>query len=281
MNKIKFKNQAGQWEELAFPKGDKGDKGDQGLPGRDGKDGPPGPQGKQGLPGRDGKDGIPGPQGKQGIPGLNGKDGTNGKDGKQGVRGLTGERGEKGDTGEPGTDGLSAYEIWLSQGYHGTKLDFLSSLKGKEGTVSHHYIMGMRGAKGDSGAAGTGTADNRFFSNRWTNTSRLANPGTDIIGYNTEMNRPELYMKADNIWYYLWQGVVGIIPPTSPSIFSDDFETGWMPTGAVSTLFSDNFETGWTTSGEFGALFSDDFEIGWFIQNLFNQLFLENFEGVW
>lgn len=42
--------------------------------------------------------------------------------------------GKQGDRGDKGPQGLSAYEIWLKQGYRGTEQDFLDSLKGEKGT---------------------------------------------------------------------------------------------------------------------------------------------------
>ena len=62
------------------------------------------------LKGADGKNGV---DGKDGADGLNGKDGINGKDGE---------------------NGLSAYEIALKNGFIGTESEWLSSLKGKDGT---------------------------------------------------------------------------------------------------------------------------------------------------
>lgn len=41
--------------------------------------------------------------------------------------------GKQGDRGDVGPQGLSAYEIWLKQGYRGTEQDFLDSLKGEKG----------------------------------------------------------------------------------------------------------------------------------------------------
>lgn len=58
---------------------------------------------------------------------YNGKDGTNGldgKDGKDGVNGLD---------GKDGIDGKSAYEIAVDNGYSGTEVEWLESLKGKQG----------------------------------------------------------------------------------------------------------------------------------------------------
>lgn len=52
------------------------------------------------------------------------------------VKGITPTRitGEQGEKGEQGAQGLSAYQIWLKQGYRGTEQDFLESLKGEKGS---------------------------------------------------------------------------------------------------------------------------------------------------
>ena len=52
------------------------------------------------------------------------------------VKGITPVRitGAQGKQGEKGAQGLSAYQIWLKQGYRGTEQDFLDSLKGEKGT---------------------------------------------------------------------------------------------------------------------------------------------------
>ena len=52
------------------------------------------------------------------------------------VKGITPARitGAQGKQGEQGAQGLSAYQIWLKQGYRGTEQDFLDSLKGEKGS---------------------------------------------------------------------------------------------------------------------------------------------------
>lgn len=52
------------------------------------------------------------------------------------VKGITPVRitGAQGKQGEQGAQGLSAYQIWLKQGYRGTEQDFLDSLKGEKGS---------------------------------------------------------------------------------------------------------------------------------------------------
>jgi len=119
-----------QTEWLASLKGEKGEQGLQGI------------QGLQGLNGADGKDGINGVDGKNGIDGLNGKDGINGVDGKNGIDGLNGKDGINGVQGEKGQ---SAFEIAVNNGFNGTELEWLGSLKGDKGDTgageSNPYIQ--------------------------------------------------------------------------------------------------------------------------------------------
>lgn len=65
--------------------------------------------------------GEQGPKGDKGAPGKDGKDGRNGFDGIDGQ------------DGKPGPEGLSAYEVWLQQGYTGTEEDFFRWLIEKFG----------------------------------------------------------------------------------------------------------------------------------------------------
>lgn len=65
--------------------------------------------------------GDQGPKGDKGEPGKDGKDGRNGFDGIDGERGPI------------GPEGLSAYEVWLQQGYTGTEEDFFRWLIEKFG----------------------------------------------------------------------------------------------------------------------------------------------------
>lgn len=123
-------------------------------------------------------------------------------------------------------------------------------------------VQGPPGADGAIGPPGP-AGDSWSQGPHWTNASRPVNPGVDLVGYNTEEKRPECYVLVDSTWYYLWQAPVGVVPPTAPSIFSDDFETGWLVPGAFTPLFADVFET------------------GWFVDHTFGQLFLEDFEGTW
>jgi hypothetical protein len=67
-------------------------------------------------------------------------------DGEKGAKGDKGDTGSgtKGDPGAPGATGKSAYEIAVANGYTGTELEWLESLKGKDG----------KDATGETGATG-------------------------------------------------------------------------------------------------------------------------------
>lgn len=83
--------------------------------------GPEGPQGEQGPAGPRGEKGETGPQGPKGD---------------KGDTGLQGPMGPRGETGVPGQNGKSAYEIAVDNGYHGSETEWLTSLKGKDGSSS-------------------------------------------------------------------------------------------------------------------------------------------------
>ena len=89
-----------------------------------------------------------------GTQGVQGKQGNQGPQGPQGEQGLRGEQGPKGDKGDPftyadftaeqlealkgpkgdkGEDGLSAFNIAQLNGFQGTYVEWLKSLKGKDG----------------------------------------------------------------------------------------------------------------------------------------------------
>ena len=169
------------------PRGEKGDTGPIGEKGIDGKDGAPGRDGRDGI---DGKDGAPGARGekgdtgpvgekgldgKDGAPGRDGRDGIDGKDGAPGARGEKGDRGEQGLAGErgeqglrgekgdpglngkdgaPGRDGKSAYELAVERGFAGTELQWLDSLRGKDGIQGAAGKDGRDGLNGKDGAPG-------------------------------------------------------------------------------------------------------------------------------
>lgn len=114
-------------------------------------------------------------------------------------------------------------------------------------------IIGTPGPQGPPGS---------LFNNKWTNATRPSTPGTDLVGYNTEEEQPELYILVEDKWYYLWQGPIGVVPPTSPTIFSDDFESGWVDVDGFAPLWSENFQTGWFTDNTFSSLFQENFQNG-------------------
>lgn len=72
------------------------------------------------------------------LASLKGKDGVDGKDGLDatggsGTTGPQGQKGDKGDMGLAGADGKSAYEVAQGNGYTGTEVEWLASLKGQDG----------------------------------------------------------------------------------------------------------------------------------------------------
>ena len=71
-----------------------------------------------------------GPQGRDGAPGTNGIDGVKGD---KGDPGDTGEPGIDGTDGINGLDGRSAYQVAVANGFSGTELQWLASLRGQDG----------------------------------------------------------------------------------------------------------------------------------------------------
>ncbi|SFV40572.1 Phage tail fiber protein [Ligilactobacillus acidipiscis] len=53
--------------------------------------------------------------------------------GSQGIKGDTGEKGDPGDKGETGEQGLSAYQVAVNAGFHGSVDEWLTSLVGAKG----------------------------------------------------------------------------------------------------------------------------------------------------
>jgi hypothetical protein len=103
-------------------------------------------------------------------PGGGGGDGGSGADGKSAYEiavenGFEGSEVEwlaslKGDPGEPGSDGAdgaegkSAYEIAVDQGFEGSEQEWLDSLKGEPGEPGPKGDPGEPGAQGDPGEPG-------------------------------------------------------------------------------------------------------------------------------
>ena len=71
----------------------------------------------------------------------------------------TGDRGTNGTNGQDGIDGKSAYQIWLDNGHTGTETDFLTWLKGKDGTNGLNGKDGTNGKDGKDGTNGTNGQD--------------------------------------------------------------------------------------------------------------------------
>ena len=89
--------------------------GTQGVQGKQGNQGPQGPQGEQG------------PRGEQGPKGDKGDPFTYADFTPEQLEALKGPKGDKGD------DGLSAFNIAQLNGFQGTYVEWLKSLKGKDG----------------------------------------------------------------------------------------------------------------------------------------------------
>lgn len=126
-----------------------GEKGADGYVGSDGFRGPDGPSAYQhwldaGNTGteQDFLTSLIGPAGSSGATGATGPAGTTGE---------TGPAGETGPVGATGVDGLSAYELWLAQGWEGSEADFLNWLVGDTGPAGPE---GEPGATGETGATG-------------------------------------------------------------------------------------------------------------------------------
>lgn len=141
----------------------KGDPGDRGEKGETGDAGPEGPAGKDGLSAFEiaqtkgfsgtedewiaslrGERGDVGPAGEKGADGIRGERGEPGQSikgdpgpqGERGEKGDTGERGPIGERGEKGADGINgkdAYQIAVEKGFAGTEIQWLESLRGKDG----------------------------------------------------------------------------------------------------------------------------------------------------
>ena len=73
---------------------------------------------------------LKGEMGPIGPIGPKGENGTPGAIGPEGPRGLQGNPGPQGPAGK------SAYDIWIEEGNHGTKADFLNSLKAQAPAAS-------------------------------------------------------------------------------------------------------------------------------------------------
>ena len=119
-------------------------------------------KGDTGDRGTNGQDGIDGKSAYQ-IWLDNGHTGTEadfltwlkGKDGTNGLNGKDGKDGTNGTNGQDGINGKSAYQIWLDNGHTGTEADFLTWLKGKDGTNGLNGKDGANGKDGKDGANGT------------------------------------------------------------------------------------------------------------------------------
>ena len=58
----------------------------------------------------------------------------------QGQGALVGQKGDPGKDGKDGIDGKSAYQIAVDNGYIGTEIEWLESLKGKDGDSDKNIL---------------------------------------------------------------------------------------------------------------------------------------------
>lgn len=76
------------------------------------------------------------------------------------IKGADGVDGKDGVNGENGTDGKSAFEVAVGNGFEGTELEWLASLKGDKGDAftfadfTPEQLEGLKGAKGEDGVDG-------------------------------------------------------------------------------------------------------------------------------
>jgi hypothetical protein len=123
---------------IVGPAGPQGPAGPAGPQGETGPMGPAGPQGETGATGATGPQGPAGPMGPMGPTGKDGRDGLNGKDGLNGIDGRNGVDGKN------GKDGLSAYEIAKLNGFTGTQVEWLNSLKANDRNYINEQIASVR-----------------------------------------------------------------------------------------------------------------------------------------
>lgn len=76
------------------------------------------------------------------------KDGVDGRDGKNGNDGINGK------DGDVGKDGESSFDIAKKNGFEGGEIDFVLSLRGKDGSAGDHGRDGRDGQKGTDGMHG-------------------------------------------------------------------------------------------------------------------------------
>jgi len=94
----------------------------------------------------DGKDTGTVIRGDKGEPG---RDGSPGKDGHDGAK------------GEPGRNGKSAYELAVDEGFIGSEIEWLESLKGHDGKPGRDGVKGDKGEQGERGQDGAPGANGK------------------------------------------------------------------------------------------------------------------------
>ena len=184
-----------EWlESLHGDDGKDGSDGQDGVDGKNGSDGSNGANGKsayeiavdagysgteaQWLASLEGSDGKDGSDGQNGADGKNGIDGTNGTNGKDGVNGTN---------GKDGVNGKSAYEVAVANGYAGTLVQWLASLKGADGTNGANGTNGKDGVNATTTANATSTAAGLMSS---TDKSKLDAINTPVFNVVASGGRP-------------------------------------------------------------------------------------------
>lgn len=106
-----------------------------------------------------GVDYYKGETGAQGIPGKDGKDGKTPIKGvdyytDEEIASIKDEIAQKVQVGAKGEDGKSAYQIAVDEGFEGSEVDWLASLKGTDGRNGIDGINGTNGKDGTNGIDG-------------------------------------------------------------------------------------------------------------------------------
>jgi hypothetical protein len=160
-----------------------------------------GAMGPQGLQGTQGLQGIPGAQGPIGVAGQPGKSAYQiwldlGNSGTE-AQFLTSLKGTN------GTNGLSAYQIWLSAGHSGTEAQFLASLVGPMGPTGAVGATGPQGPAGAAGSVGNITPVQLCPGDSGTFKEMGFVVGTDLYAVYFDNNQPIAFMAKLNPGNYV------------------------------------------------------------------------------
>lgn len=179
------------------------------------------------------------------LKGEAGEQGPKGNIGEQGIQGEKGAPGAQGIQGEPGPSGASAYEIAVTNGFKGTEVEWLASLKGEKGDPGS-----SSSSSGGSGAAYivetnyTDSAWYRIWSDGWVEQGGIlvtTSASSQVITLPVEM-ASDLF----NIDFHIVKG--GSSNNTTNNVRIDSRKT----TSTSITLYiqpSDETYTSWTVNG--------------------------------